>query len=119
MAREGLDVVAVGSARHVFSPAYFGNDFACGARGGPPRAGRVTAAEAGELYILDLGPAYRGYFADNARTFAVGGTPTDAQLDAWRTVTGVFPIVERLAKPGVRCRDLFAAVDAHYLGLAP
>ena len=38
-----------------------GNDYACGARGGPPRGGRK--AQAGELYILDLGPAYRGYFA--------------------------------------------------------
>jgi Xaa-Pro dipeptidase len=93
-------------------PAYLGNDFACGAGGGPPREGRL--AEAGELYILDLGPAYRGYFSDNCRAYAVDRKPTDEQLKAWQTVTAVFPIIERLAKPGVRCRDLFAAVDEHY-----
>ena len=39
-----------------------GNDYACGVPGGSPRDRRIAA---GELYILDLGPAYRGYFADN------------------------------------------------------
>ena len=30
-----------------------------------------------------------------------------------RPSRGVFPIVERMAKPGVRCRDVVAAVDEH------
>ena len=107
-----LHAAAVITAGEPLSPAYLGNDYAAGSRGGPPRAGR--AAQAGELYILDLGPAYRGYFSDNARTFAVGGDPTDVQLRAWETVTGVFPIIERMAKPGTRCRELFAGVDDHY-----
>ena len=92
--------------------AYLGNDYACGVPGGPPRQGR--AAQVGELYILDLGPAFRGYFADNSRAFAVDGRPTDAQARAWETVVATFPIVEKMARPGVRCRDVFAAVDAHY-----
>jgi Xaa-Pro dipeptidase len=92
--------------------AYLGNDYACGVPGGVARKDRV--AKAGELYILDLGPAYRGYFADNSRVFAVDGKPTDAQMRAWETVMGAFPIVERMARPGVRCRDIFDAVDAHY-----
>ena len=33
-----------------------GNDYQCNARGGPPRP---RDAQAGELFILDLGPAYR------------------------------------------------------------
>lgn len=107
-----LHAAAVEVAGEPLSPAYLGNDFACSAPGGPPRAGRV--ADAGELYILDLGPAYRGYFSDNCRTFAVDRKPTDEQMNAWQTVVDVLPIVERLAKPGVRCRDLFAAVDDHY-----
>jgi Xaa-Pro dipeptidase len=107
-----LHAAAVKSAGEPLFPPYLGNDYACGVPGGPPRKGRK--AEAGELYILDLGPAYRGYFADNARTFAVGGKPTDAQMRAWETVASVFPIVERMAGPGARCRDIFAAVDAHY-----
>jgi Xaa-Pro aminopeptidase len=107
-----LHKVAVDVIGEPLSPAYLGNDYACGAPGGPPRAGRL--AEAGELYILDLGPAYRGYFSDNARTFSVDRKPTDAQRAAWKVVTDVFPIIERLARPGVRCRDLFDAIDAHY-----
>jgi Xaa-Pro dipeptidase len=91
---------------------YLGNDYACGVIGGPPRKGR--AALAGELYILDLGPAYRGYFSDTARAISVDRRPTEAQLAAWRVVTGVHPIVQRLARPGVRCRDIYQAVDEYY-----
>ena len=43
-----------------------GNDYQCCSRGGSPRAGQT--ARPGDLYILDLGPAFRGYFADNCRT---------------------------------------------------
>jgi Xaa-Pro dipeptidase len=92
--------------------ALLGNDFRCGAGGGPPR--QDHKAKAGELYILDLGPSYRGYFADNSRVFAVDRKPTDAQLKAWHAVVGTFPIVEKMAKPGVRCREIFDAVDEHF-----
>ncbi|MCO6455042.1 MAG: aminopeptidase P family protein [Pirellulaceae bacterium] len=81
-----------------------GNDYQCGSRGGPPRRDRV--AEAGELYILDLGPAFRGYFADNCRTLAV--TSADhRQLEAWSLVTAVFGLVEREVRPGKSARELF------------
>lgn len=86
-----------------------GNDFACGVAGGPARAGHV--AKAGELYVLDLGPTYRGYFADTCRTIAVNRQPTDAQRRAWQTIADCFPMIERLAKPGVSCRELSQAVD--------
>jgi Xaa-Pro aminopeptidase len=81
-----------------------GNDYACGQRGGPPRDRKI---EAGELYILDLGPAFRGYFADNTRVTAVGGRPTDCQLEAWHHILPVFDMVEREVKPGKSCRELF------------
>lgn len=86
-----------------------GNDYACGARGGPPRK-RPCAA--GDLYILDLGPAYRGYFADTSRTLAVDGRPTDEQLQACERVCAALTLVERIARPGVRCRDIYAEVQA-------
>jgi Xaa-Pro dipeptidase len=90
---------------------HLGNDFAAGVAGGPPRAGKL--AEAGQLYILDLSPNYRGYFADNARVFAVDRSLTDEQLRAWQAIVDVLNMVERMARPGVRCRELFAAADEH------
>jgi Xaa-Pro dipeptidase len=92
-----------------------GNDYACGVRGGPPRDRRC---EAGELYILDLGPAYRGYFADTSRAIAVDGRPTDEQLASWERVCGALTLVERLARPGVRCREIYEAVH-EWLAAAP
>lgn len=81
-----------------------GNDYQCCSRGGPPRNGHV--AQAGELYILDLGPAFRGYFADNCRTFAV--TKADgAQQEAWSHIQRVFAHVEKTVRPGKSCRELF------------
>jgi Xaa-Pro dipeptidase len=107
-----LYATAVLTAGVPLSPAYLGNDFRCGSPGGLPRNGRT--AQAGELYILDLGPAVGGYFSDNSRAYSVDRKPTDAQLKAWEIVTAVFPIIERMAKPGVSCRELFSAIDEHY-----
>lgn len=81
-----------------------GNDYAAGVHGGPPRD---RAIQAGELYILDLGPAFRGYYADNSRVIAVGGKPTARQRAAWETVASVFPMIERRIRPGARCREIF------------
>ena len=106
-----LHAAAVRTAGEPLAPAHLGNDFACGPAGGPPRPNRP--AKAGEIYVLDLGPAYRGYFADNCRAYAVDNKPTDAQLKAWEAIRGVFPIVERMAKPGARCRELFDAASTH------
>jgi len=89
-----------------------GNDFRCAARGGAPR-GDYKAGK-GELYILDLGPVYRGYFSDNARTFAVDRKPTDKQMKAWEAIVGALSIVEKMAKPGAKGREIFAAVDEHF-----
>ena len=88
--------------------AYLGNDFCSGAGGGPPRAGRE--AKAGEIYVIDVGPAYRGYFSDACRAFAVDRKPTDAQMTAWSAIVEALKIVEQMARPGVRCRDIYQAV---------
>jgi Xaa-Pro aminopeptidase len=114
MIRPGVDELAVFSALQTAAVAACGemltgtgNDYACGVRGGPPR-NRPCAA--GDLFILDLGPAYRGYFADTSRVIAVDGRPTDVQFAAWERVCGALALVERIAKPGVRCRDIYAQV---------
>jgi Xaa-Pro dipeptidase len=121
--RPGVSELAVFSALQGVAVECFGepltgtgNDYASGARGGPPRRRKI---EAGELYILDLGPAYRGYFADTSRTFAVDGEPSSGQLEAWECVAGVFGLIESRARPGVRCRDLFSAVQQHLDGWRP
>lgn len=108
-----LHAAAVATAGEPLSPPYLGNDYACGVPGGPARGDRFAGP--GQLYILDLGPAYRGYFSDNARTFSVDRNPTDAQFQAHARITHCLRIVEQMARPGVRCRDLFAAVNQYLL----
>ncbi|MBM80350.1 MAG: hypothetical protein CMJ78_07125 [Planctomycetaceae bacterium] len=81
-----------------------GNDYQCNSPGGPPRDRR---AQAGELFILDLGPAVRGYYADNCRSFAVDRKPTDLQLETWQSIVDVLSMVEATVRPGVSCRDLY------------
>lgn len=86
-----------------------GNDYQACSRGGAPRN---RCAQAGELCILDLGPAYRGYFADTCRTLAVDGRPTDLQLQAWSAIQPVFRMIERDVRPGVSCKAIFEATQA-------
>jgi Xaa-Pro aminopeptidase len=86
---------------------YFGQDFRCGARGGLPRD---RAIEAGELYILDLGVGFRGYYSDNARTLAVDGQPSAEQQRAWAAVHSVFAYVEQAVRPDMSCRALYESV---------
>jgi Xaa-Pro aminopeptidase len=87
-----------------------GNDYQCGARGGAPRNNRP--AKDGELYILDLGPAFRGYFADNSRAIAVNRKPTDEQQTAWTHILRAFEHIERTVKPGKSCQQLFHECQA-------
>ena len=84
--------------------ALLGNDYQCGTMGGPPRGGHI--AQPGEIYILDVGPAYRGYFADNTRSISVDGNPSPGQTKVWEAIAESFRILEAMAKPGARCRDL-------------
>jgi len=86
-----------------------GNDYQCNSPGGPPRPRR---AQAGELFILDLGPAYRGYYADNCRTIAVDGSPNEAQQQAWNAIVSALETVEATVRPGVSCRGLYEEIKA-------
>ncbi len=86
-----------------------GNDYQCNSPGGSPRD---RAAQDGELFILDLGPAYRGYYADNCRAIAVNQDPTDEQMRAWTAIVAVLDMVGETVRPGVLCRELFARSKA-------
>ncbi|MBI2505679.1 MAG: aminopeptidase P family protein [Candidatus Latescibacteria bacterium] len=92
---------------------YFGNDFRANALGGAARRRRM---EAGELYILDAGPALHGYFADNCRTFAVDRSPTAAQLKAWEHIDSLFPRIEAAVKPGLKAVEVFNLADEYFKG---
>lgn len=97
-------------------PLVLGNDFQCGTPGGPPRNRK---AQDGELYILDLGPCYRGYNADNCRTICVNGEPTDEQYAAWGNVARMLELVETLAKPGESCKALYTQVKSELDAFLP
>lgn len=86
-----------------------GNDYQVCSRGGSPRHG--VTAKPGDLYVLDLGPAYRGYFADNCRAIAVTDV-SDAQQTAWEQIMKIFTHVEATVKPGKSCRELFEEAQA-------
>ena len=100
-----LQAVAVETAGEPLTA--LGNDYQSNSPGGPPRN---RPAEAGELMILDLGPAYRGYYADNCRTFAVDGRPTDEQLQAREVIMTVFELVKTFVRPNASCGELFGRV---------
>jgi Xaa-Pro dipeptidase len=110
-----LQAAAVGELGEMLTGT--GNDYACGVPGGPPRN---RDAQDGELYILDLGPAFRGYYADNCRAIAVNGKPTDLQAETNRRIIDVFEMIETKVRPGVRCRDIFeeakSMLDAYMPG---
>lgn len=110
---------------------YFGQDFRAAARGGAPRD---REAQDGEMWILDLGVGYRGYYSDNARTLVVGDAPRDAQVAAHARLVEVFDIVASEVRPGASCKRLFEQVQefldgaevgtfnhhlGHGVGLAP
>lgn len=86
-----------------------GNDYQSNNPGGPPRD---REAQSGELMILDLGPAYRGYHADNCRTFAVNQSPTDEQLAAFDVIKNAHELVAAEVRPGLSCRELYYKVKA-------
>jgi len=99
----------VGVAEFREPMTYFGQDFQCNSRGGPPRD---RTAQAGELYILDLGAGFRGYYSDNARTISVDGKPTDEQMRAWHKIGEVFAMVESTVQPGSSAKSLFEQAQA-------
>ncbi len=109
---------------------YFGQDFRANARGGMPRD---RQAEAGELWILDLGVGYGGYYTDNARTIAVSDAD-DNQQRAWKLIAEVFDMIREMVTPGVSCKGVFETAQhmlaeaepwafnhhlGHGVGLAP
>jgi Xaa-Pro aminopeptidase len=89
-------------------PIQLGGDYRSGAFGGPARARTI---EAGELYIIDSGVCYRGYWSDLARTFAVG-EPTALQRSVYAHVAAVLTELPDQIRPGRDGSDLWRWMDA-------
>ncbi len=86
----------------------YAGDFQSNSMGG--RA-RNRAIEAGELYILDTFPTVHGYWADMSRVFAVGGSPSNLQLEAWEWVVKALEVGEQIAGPGVSAREVHRRME--------
>ncbi len=91
----------------------FGNDFQIGSLGSAPRR---RACHSGEVAILDVSVSLRGYHSDMCRSFVVG-TPSAAQDAARSRILETFQTLERMARPGRSCRELYEtareSLDGH------
>ena len=88
---------------------YHGGDYRAGVIGGTARDRKI---EAGELYIIDAQSTFRGYWSDLARTFAVGGQPTDLQMSVYEHLAGILNDVPGLVGPGQSATALWKTIDA-------
>lgn len=68
----------------------------------------------GEMFLIDLGSAYKNYSADISRTFPVNGKFTDRQKELYNTVLEAQKIVIAAAKPGLTTRQLNQMVIDYY-----
>ncbi len=81
----------------------YSGDFRCAQSGG---FATDRSCQAGELYIVDAGLNYQGYWSDNCRTFPVT-TIDEIQRQAWEATEQTVLTVEQMVKPGVACRSVF------------
>lgn len=69
-----------------------------------------TPLNAGDVLMLDTGATFDGYYCDFDRNYAIGHAD-DAAKKAYRTLHEATEAAIRIARPGVRCRDLFNAMQ--------
>lgn len=86
----------------------YAGDFQSSSPGGRARNRTI---EAGELYILDTFPIVDGYWADMSRTFAVGGSPTALQHEAWQLVVEALRVGEEAVHPGAPAADVHRKME--------
>jgi len=95
--------------RHTGAGHFYSGDFRANEFGGPARDRPI---EAGELYIIDAWSDLDGYWCDMARTWSVGGQPTDLQAGVYEHVAGVLRAVPEMARVGRSTQDLWRELDA-------
>ncbi|MHB9863072.1 aminopeptidase P family protein [Streptomyces sp. YIM S03343] len=96
-----------------------------------PNAGRPghrptdRRVEEGDFLSVCLGAAYRGYRSEIGRTFVIGTTPADWQIELYDLVFAAQRAGRESLVPGVACRDVDQAARqvlrsaGHIEGLAP
>ena len=109
-------VVQNAALRSLGERAIVYGDFASGPRTATDKGGPPTdrAIEAGDLLLIDFSVALGGYRSDFTNTFVVGGDPTEAQTRLFSVCSYALTVAEGLLKPGAKCRDVDAAVRAHF-----
>jgi Xaa-Pro aminopeptidase len=68
--------------------------------------------QAGDVVVMDIGAAYRGYTADITRTVPVSGTFTPEQRAIYQIVREAQAAAEREAKPGAQAMRMDQAASA-------
>jgi len=106
---EVLGQCQAAAARAVSEPIYHHGDYRGGAFGGPARD---RPLEPGELYIIDAWSDVDGYWCDMARTWAVGGSPTDLQQSVFDHLAGILKAIPRMARAGGSTTGLWHEIDA-------
>ena len=94
-------------------------DFASGSRTATDKGGAPTdrVVEPGDLFLMDFSVVSGGYRGDFTNTFVVGGEPTPKQVELFDACARALAVAEALLKPGTVCKDVDAAVRAHFDGL--
>jgi Xaa-Pro aminopeptidase len=62
--------------------------------------------EEGDFLTVRLGACYRGYRCEVGRTFVIGTTPADWQIDLYELVFAAQRAGREALAPGVACRDV-------------
>ena len=68
----------------------------------------------GELFLCDLGSAYKHYCSDISRTFPVNGKFSERQKEIYEIVLEVQRRIQEAAKPGVKMADIQKMVIDFY-----
>lgn len=112
-------VVQAAAQRALGERAIVYGDLATGPRTATDKGGAPTdrVIEPGDLLLLDFSVVSEGYRSDFTNTFAVGGAPTPAQTRLFDACTGALLAAEALLRPGTPCKDVDAAVRAHFRSL--
>jgi Xaa-Pro aminopeptidase len=85
---------------------------------GLPYGASRRVLQAGDFIVLDIGSAYAGYTADEARTFVVG-PPTQAQQALYAVVRATEDAVIDAMHPGVPVAELYAVAESIVAAGAP